>query len=189
MALVCVPAAFGQAITGFTGGNQFDSYYGSAAGDVVGYQFTVSEQMQVTDLGIWNMDTFGVGGIDNPHEVGIWDGSQNLLGSVVVDNTGTVVGDWIYESITPIILDTGETYTIGALYLSGDDDRYISGASSATTAAEITWLASVYPTAGELGFVFPGLTSTSIGRFGPNFIFDELALEHTTWGSIKATMQ
>ncbi|MBN2588203.1 MAG: DUF4082 domain-containing protein [Candidatus Fermentibacteraceae bacterium] len=187
MLLVCAPVALGQAIIGFAGGSQYDSYYGSASGDVIGWRFTVNDDLYVTDLGVWNADQ--TGGIESPHQVGIWDGSQNLVTSATVDAGGTVVGDWIYASVAPTSLFTGQTYTIGALYFPGDSDYYISSASSMTAATEITWLSSVYPASSELGFVFPASTSTSIGRFGPNFLFGGYSLEQTTWGAIKATMQ
>ncbi|MCK5132199.1 MAG: DUF4082 domain-containing protein [Candidatus Sabulitectum sp.] len=183
--LVCAPFAFGQAITGFSGGNEYDSYYGDPAGDVIGWRFTVADDILITDLGVWNEDK--TGGIESPHEVGIWDASKALITSVTVDNTGTVVGDWIYASITPVVIATGETYTIGAIYFASDDDWYISGASSVTSDPDVTWLNSVYPLGGNLGFVFPENDSSpsSGGRFGPNFILTETSLDRTTWGSIK----
>jgi hypothetical protein len=187
LVLVCVPVAWGQAITGFSGGTEYDSYYGSASGDVIGWRFTVSQQIWVSDLGVWNADQ--TGGLESPHIVGIWDESQTLLDSVTVDNAGTVVGDWMYYTVTPFTLMPGETYTIGALYFSGDDDWYISGASSVASATEVTWLNSVYPAAAEMGFVFPTLDSaaSSGGRFGPNFIFTLTSLQHSTWGAIKTS--
>lgn len=185
--LVCAPVVWGQAIISFTGGTEYDSYYGSAAGDVVGWRFTVAQQTWVLDLGVWNADQ--TGGVDIPHAVGIWDESQVLLDSVMVGPTGTVVGDWIYESVTPlIVLMPGETYTIGVLYFSGDDDWYISSASSVTTDTNVTLVNAVYPASAELGFVYPALDSPPVGRFGPNLIFDLTALERTTWGAIKASL-
>ena len=119
--------------------------------------------------------------------MGVWDGSQTLLDSVTVDGSGSVVGGWIYASVTPFTVSPGETYTIGALYVTQDSDWYISSATSMTTDPGVTWIESVYPTAGELGFVYPELSSTSFGRFGPNFMFETLALQQSTWGEIKAT--
>lgn len=190
LVLACVPVAMGQAVTSFSGGAQYNSYYGGViAGDVIGWRFTVNQQIEVSDLGVWNNDTAGAGGMDTPHPVGIWDESQTLICSVTVDVTGTIVGDWIYGSITPLILNTGETYTIGVEYYSDDDDSYISSASSMSTDPDVTWVNAVYPLEGDLGFVFPVLDSaaSSLGRFGPNFLFSETALEQSTWGSIKAT--
>lgn len=169
---VCAPTVWGQAITGFSGGSEYDSYYGSLAGDVVGWRFSVTEPLTINSLGIWNGDQ--TGGLESAHMCGVWDGSQTLLGSVSVDNTGTVVGAWTYAAVTPFGVNAGETYTAGCLYVSGDDDWYISSASSMTTAAEINFLGAVYPLEGELGFVYPvnDSGSTSFGRFGPNFLFD-----------------
>lgn len=78
--LVCAPVAWRQAILGFAGGVEYDSYWGSSAGDVVGWRFTVTDQIEITDLGVWNDDK--TGGIESPHHVGIWYGSQTLVASV-----------------------------------------------------------------------------------------------------------
>ena len=167
--------AWAQAVTTFSGGTQYAIYYGSSTRDVVGYRFTVSSPLSVSDLGVWNADTDG---LTSAHQVGIWDSSQTLIASVTVDPaTGTPVGQWTYASITPVVLNPGETYTAGALYTATDNDSYISGASSVTTAPEVTWVQSVYPSAGDLGFVYPALDSTSGGRFGPNFLFTVVPVE------------
>lgn len=173
--LVGATGAWAQAVTGFTGGSEFSSYYGSVAGDVVGYRFTVNSPLQVSDLGVWNGDN--TGGMDSPHQVGIWDSTQVLLASVTVNPGGMVVGAWMYASITPIVLSPGETYTIGALYTPTDNDNYISSAASMTTDPDVTWTNSVYPSVEELGFVYPELDSSSFGRFGPNFLFTVVPVE------------
>jgi len=173
--LVGATGAWAQAVTGFTGGSEFSSYYGSAAGDVVGYRFTVNSPLQVSDLGVWNGDN--TGGVDSPHEVGIWDSTQTLLASVTVNPGGMVVGAWMYATISPIVLSPGETYTIGALYTPTDNDNYISSATSMTTDPDVTWTNSAYPTEAELGFVYPALDSSSFGRFGPNFLFTVVPVE------------
>jgi hypothetical protein len=178
--VVGATGAWGQAVTGFSGGTQFNLYYGGSTGDVVGYRFTVSGALplEVSDLGVWNQDTAAGGpGLTSDHEVGIWDSAQALLTSVTVTPAGTVVGDWTYASVTPVTLNPGETYTIGALYTGTDNDSYISSASSMTTAPEITFLNSVYPAAGSLGFVYPTSDSTSFGRFGPNFLYAVVPVE------------
>ncbi len=176
--LVCVlglaSVASGQAVTGYSGGSQYGSYYGTDPGDVVGYRFTVSSPLEVSDLGIWNADSDG---LTAAHQVGIWDASQALLASASPAPGGTVVGSWTYAAITPITLSPGQTYTIGALYTATDGDSYLSGATSMTTAAEVAWVQSVYPASAGLGFVFPASNSTSYGRFGPNFLFTVVPVE------------
>jgi hypothetical protein len=142
---------------------------------VVGYRFQVSDLLEIDQLDIWNGDPDGV---TSAHQVGIWDGSQTLIASVTVDAGGTVIGDWTYAAITPVMLSPGQTYTAGALYVSGDGDNYVSGASSVITDPNVTFLNAVYPEAEELGFVFPALDSPgSIGRFGPNFTFTVVPVE------------
>jgi len=169
--------ASGQAITGFTGGSQFDVYHTGSTGDVIGWRFTVSSPLEVSDLGVWNADTQATAGLTTTHQVGIWDSGQNLLASATPGPGGTIVGDWTYASITPITLMPGETYTIGAMYAAGDGDSYISSASSATTDPDVTWLNSVYPASGSLGFVYPATDTSSFGRFGPNFLFTVVPVE------------
>jgi hypothetical protein len=158
-------------IMDFSGGTAFDSYYGSLEGDVIGWTFEVNENIIVTDLGMWIDD----GGMQSIHEVGIWDINGNLLVDTVVDpNTAFEFNGFNYQEITPYALSAGEQYVIGGMVRSGDDDSYISGASTADVAPEITWLNSRFPLEGELGFVFPEETSASIGRFGPNFLLSDI---------------
>ncbi|HSN56719.1 MAG TPA: hypothetical protein VLT32_18760, partial [Candidatus Sulfomarinibacteraceae bacterium] len=117
-------------------------------------------------------------GLTSTHQVGIWDQAQALVASVTVDPaTGTAIGQWTYGAITPVTLTPGQTYTAGALYTGTDNDNYISGASSLTTDPNVTWVQSVYPAAGSLGFAYPASNSTSNGRFGPNFTFTVVPVE------------
>jgi hypothetical protein len=99
--VIAVPPVFqfrsGRRITGFSGGTQYDSYYGSAPGDVVGFRFTVSQSVQVTVP--WHLERRSDRRHRIPPQIGIWDASEVLLASVTVDATGTVVGAWIYEGI------------------------------------------------------------------------------------------
>jgi hypothetical protein len=173
--LAVAPVAMGQAVTGFTGGSQYPLYYGGSTGDVVGFRFTVATSVQVSDLGVWNQDSSG--GLSASHQVGIWDASQALIASATVTTSGTVNGAWTYASITPVVLNPGQTYTIGALYIGTDNDNYVSGASSMTTATGVTFVQSVYPASGSLGFAYPAANSTSFGRFGPNFLFSVVPVE------------
>ncbi|MBI4916480.1 MAG: DUF4082 domain-containing protein [Acidobacteria bacterium] len=178
VAVVAAPCAMGQAVTGYAGGFEYPAYYGTLPGDVVGYRFTVANSVQVSDLGVWNQDTStGGAGLSASHQVGIWDGSQTLIASTTVTTSGTVNGSWTYASITPVVLNPGQTYTIGALYPGNDNDSYLSGCSTLTMAAGVTFVQSVYPASEGLGFVFPAGNSTSSGRLGPNFLFSVVPVE------------
>ena len=110
---------------------------------------------------------------------GIWDDTQTLLADATVGPSSPVVSGFRYQTITPIVLMPGTTYTIGAVYTSTDDDAYISGASGLTTATEVVWMNAVYPSGGSLGFAYPTMDSaaSSQGRFGPNFLFTVVPVE------------
>lgn len=179
--------AMGQAVTGYSGGSEYNLYYGGSTGDAIGYRFSVTEAMTATSLGVWNVDQGGM--MDSPHDVGLWDDSQTLIASVNVTTSGTVIGDWIYAEITPVALNPGTTYTIAVVYYDGDNDYYLSGASTLTTDPKVTWINAVYPTAASLGLTYPAMDSSasSLGRLGPNFIIGPVSLQRSTWGSIKAT--
>jgi hypothetical protein len=169
-------AASAQAVVGFSGGSQFAIYHAASTGDVVGWSFDVNTAIILTDLGVWNQDTLGATvGLQSSHQVGIWDAAGTLLTSGVVNPGDTAVGNWTYTDVADITLNVGSRYTIGAMYSATDDDGYISGPSSLTLASEINpTISGVFPTAGSLGFVFPGSTSANNGRFGPNFLFREV---------------
>jgi len=174
--VLAAQTASAQAIQSWTGGAEYPSYYSSVAGDVVGYRFEVTFSVSVDSLGVWNGDSTGAG-VDSDHQVGIWDSTMTLIASTTVTPTSTVLGEFRYEAITPVALSTGMVYTIGSLYTPTDNDNYISSASDVVTASGVTWINAVYPSAAELGFVFPANDSAtgSKGRFGPNFTFSPLA--------------
>lgn len=179
LACVAIAGAAGlanaQAITGFTGGSQFNIYYGASTGDVIGWRFTVNTDIFVTDLGVWNGDTqLGFEGLTSDHMVGIWNSDT---GSLLISGTagpgGTAVGAFTYTSVADTVLSTGGNYVIGAMYTATDGDSYISSASTLTTDPAVNFGGAMFPDAGDLGFVLPGQQSaaTSRGRLGPNFLF------------------
>lgn len=172
---VTAGAANAQAVTGFTGGSQFDIYYGGSTGDVVGWRFTLNDDVIVNGLGVWNGDTqLGLEGLTTSHMVGIWDlNTGSLLVSGLAGPGGTVVGQWTYATVADTILSATGNYVIGAMYAAGDGDGYVSSASSVSMAAGVNFGGGVFPTVGDLGFTMPGSWSggASNGRFGPNFLF------------------
>jgi len=164
-----VALAQGPAVLNWTGGTEYESYYGSGS-DVIGWDFIPTQTIYATHLGYYTDPNHA--GLEAPHQVGIWDTqTQALLATATIDRNDPVTGLFHYKPISSLMLQAGKTYTIGGLDASGDNDWYVSGASTLSMAPEVTWVASRYPSAGGLGFVFPALTSTGKGRFGPNFLF------------------
>jgi hypothetical protein len=163
--------ADGPAVRDFSGGTEYESYYGSTVyGDVVGWDFTPQKAIVVTHLGYYTDPNHG--GLEQPKDVGIWDtATQALLLKDTVSNADPITGKFHYHPVKHLALTMGTTYTIGGLDFSGDNDWYVSGASSVTWDPDITFVQNRYPDTGELGFVFPTKGTTTLGRFGPDFMF------------------
>jgi hypothetical protein len=95
--------------------NNFETY---------GYDFTVSDSISVTGLGVFESFTRGLG---TSHPVGLWDSSGNLLASTTVGNTDTIVastdtlGQWREVDIAPLLLGAGQYYA-GVYYDQGSED-------------------------------------------------------------------
>lgn len=172
-ALIALAGSAGaQAITSVVGGAAFDIYHGLSTGDAIGYRFTVNSNITVTNVGMLNSAATD-GTINSSHAWGIWDSTQTLLSSGVIDpGNGFQQGDFFYDNnASGANLAPGETYTIAVLYASGDLDSYISSPTSVGTAPEVNLLNGVFPIAGDLGLSFPTEDSANLGRFGPNFNF------------------
>ena len=164
--------ALGPAVTSFTGGSRFTSFFGSqqSTPDVVGFRFTANTDFNVVRLGVWNDNDLN--GLEEDHEVGLWRQSDGvLLAQATVGPTGILIGDFRYTAISAVTLNSGTDYIIGATYWTGGLDGYISSPTSATYDADITHVGAMHPAGVDMGFVMPvNLTTTNRGRFGPNFI-------------------
>jgi Domain of unknown function (DUF4082) len=80
----------------------------------LGFEFTVSQSVSVTALGVYDADI--VHGLANPAQVGIWDVNGNLLASTTVPagTGGTLIDNFLYSSIAPLSLTAGVDYVVGA---------------------------------------------------------------------------
>jgi len=173
LAVVCAVApmsAFaGPVVTGYTGGSRNSAYYIGST-DVIGYRFTADSDLAVTKLGVLLDPLDGV--LDSSHQVGLWrDSDQALLDSVVVTSSDQLIDGFLYTDLaSQVNLTAGATYTLGAMYASGDGDSYVSTPATLTTSG-ISSTMGVYPTDVDLGFTYPGFTdSSNLGRLGPNAI-------------------
>jgi hypothetical protein len=133
----------------------------------LGYAFTLSSPVFVTQLGLWDQ---GNNGLNTSHVVTIWSSTGTLEAQVMIPSgTGTTLTDGFrYVSIASVLLPAG-SYTIGGFY-SINSDISAHSASAITTASGVTYDGS----RSGLGFAFPP-GDFGIGRpnswFGPNFQF------------------
>jgi hypothetical protein len=110
-----------------------ESVYGGAGNEglTLGTEFTVGAQaLQVISLGAYDENQDGMA---LAMDVGLWEaGSQTLIASTTIPagSGGTLLGDWRFVAITPVMLAANTTYRIGALFLTGADGNPYGGSAN-----------------------------------------------------------
>jgi hypothetical protein len=141
----------------------------------LGSQFTASSAISVDRLGLFDDSQDGL--VDS-YQIGIWDSSGNLVASGTVGSgtSGTLINQFRYVSIAPVVLAAG-TYQIGALYLDGNDPLVgtdFSGPTNFSTAVGITFDNSEFASGSSLTNPTSSVGGTQY--FGPNFTFNSAAV-------------
>jgi len=149
-----------------------------------GWTFQTTNFISVTDLGCFDyLFASNPGGI----EVGLWDQGGTLLASNTVTSGSTLVGqtgyESRYESITPVMLDPGTVYHLGAFYPSNTFSLNISvpligGSFVSSPQIQVRGSAS-----SGSGFAFPAEEGGANGALylGPNFRYQVGVPEPSTW--------
>jgi hypothetical protein len=163
LALTALPASAVSIAASITGGSS--SY--SSFDRTFGWSFTLNSDVQVTELGIW--DLFG-NGLTESHQVTIWTstGTQVIQGTVASGTGGTLLDGFRYSSLVSPTLLTAGSYVIGSFHRSLIDE--VAFGVSISTAPEVTYTGSRvalpgFPAGDDLGF--------ANSYFGPNFRFTE----------------
>lgn len=141
---------------------------GGNAGDfVTGYQFQVTAPQVVSALGYY--DHLG-DGLAESHDVGLYTDAGTLLASVTVSNANALVGNFRYQSITPLLLSVGTYRVAGA----GSVDLFVFNAPGLTSAPGISYLTPASSSGATLQFpLFLG--GATDGFFGGNLLVDPVA--------------
>jgi hypothetical protein len=152
---------------------------GSVAG-TVGFEFTVSSPEEVTALGVFTGDAYGL--CCGPAQVGIWDtATAGLLVAANVPDLSAAMLDGLfaYIGITPLLLEPGTTYLIGA---SVPDENFTSifiPSTGNSFAPGVMFIEGLY--SGNEGLVLPSFVNEEgTASFGPNFLFTPVP-EPSTW--------
>ena len=90
-------------------------------GLVVGWSFQVSEELELTALGLFDD---GGDGFQNPHDIGLWTifGVPVATAFAGFGASGVLDGEFRYFATAPALLVPGQTYFVGADYLSQTED-------------------------------------------------------------------
>jgi len=136
-----------------------------------GWEFTVSQDIQVVALGIFDFedDPIYAPGLLYPHEIGMWHGGDLIYSATIPSGTDTLlVDDFRYAEIDPFWLDAGETYVIGNT-MPGDPFVGNDSESIITMPPFMTYERTMI-SVDDSGFALPTLEVDSFYRLGPNFL-------------------
>lgn len=106
----------------------------------IGWQFNVLSPTLVDGLGWFDQ---GLDGLQQQHEVGIWNSAGTLLASAIIQAGTTDPLDGVFRTvaITPLVLSPG-AYTVGGLYFArGDQADY---GVVPTTKPNVSFVGGVY---------------------------------------------
>ena len=151
----------------------------TTGGVIISYGFTISgSEMIVSDLGLWDEFQDGFG---SNYEVGLYNAAGNLLASVIMPagTTSELFGEFRYEPIEPIVLETGVEYVLVAFYPEFTNDTYLRDSlsnvnSSGNLADGITVTGGdVCPIENSLDFLAPDGDNV---RIGPNLRCPQVAI-------------
>jgi hypothetical protein len=173
--LIAVLLAAALTGCGTSGFNVSGGSWMKARDSTLGYAFTVSSPIRVTDLGLYDL---GNDGLVNPHAVAIWTstGTQLVQTTIPAGTPGKLIDGYRYLPITPFILAPG-TYTIGAYSPDVNSDAFLT-VPPISSAYEVSYVGLRSEIEG--GFRFPSRDEDenvseylhqSGGYFGPNFWF------------------
>ena len=141
------------------------SYTIPGSNRTLGWEFTVTDDLAVVGLGIFDLDDDG---LYLSHEVGIWHSGELILSATVPSGTeGVLIDQFRYVETGPFWLSAGETYVIGATSLG---DPYVgnNGSDRITTIPSITYQRTLITESGA-GFTLP-TSERDFYLFGPNFL-------------------
>lgn len=132
----------------------------------LGWAFTVTAPIKVTDLGYYDR---GQDGLVGSHAVGLWTSAGTLLASATVNNGSPLDGDFRYTDIADIILAPG-TYVVGGVNDSADG--YVA-VNSFTTVAGVTYNQARFSPGGALTMPTNVDNTGVAGIFGGSFRVDD----------------
>jgi hypothetical protein len=169
LALMLGAASQANTIAVIPGGGGFENhaYNGNVT---LGWQFTLSSTVTVTDLGYFDA---GNDGLFDSHSVGIFNSIGVLLVSATVPSGtgGTLLDGFRFTPAAPTILGPG-SYTIGGYANSTSLDDFLFGTSGAATISGLTLGSAVQSSFGPTSLTFPNGVNgfATQGYFGPNFM-------------------
>jgi hypothetical protein len=167
LGVTCASLAQGtsEAILGYS-----DSISSFGIDATAGWTFRATTPVNVTELGCFSQ-VF----IDNPSvtsiQVGLWNNGGSLLASNSITLSSVLTDQTRYESITPVLLNPGETFHIGIYSPGGGLGLAVAGAAAGGTISNSAAIQLRGTALAGSGFAFPAEQPGPDGSIyvGPNF--------------------
>ena len=140
-------------------------YSGGGTDRTRGWEFTVTEDLSIAGLGIFDLDDDG---LYLSHEIGMWhDGDLVYSTTIPAGTEGVLIDQFRYIETDPFQLTAGETYVIGNTTV-GDPFVGNDNLVRITTLPSITFERTLISPSGS-GFSLP-TSEQEFYLFGPNFL-------------------
>lgn len=92
-------------------------YDESATGYIwVAWKFSLSQDIKVTSLGLYDTGVNLSSPLVGTYAASLWTADGTELAFVAIASTDTLVGDFRYAAIDPLVLDAGSSYWVGIRY-------------------------------------------------------------------------
>jgi hypothetical protein len=173
LAATCTAYAQGdsEAIQGYT-----NSASANVNGITAGWTFQPNIALIVTNLGCF-AKVFDDNGAVTAIQVGLWAPNGSLLASNSITPGSLLFDQSRYESITPVLLDPGQTYHAGIFYVGGNLGLDVASSTLGGVVFASPDIRSLTVASSSGGFSSPQpQPGTPIGGYlGPNFRYQTAA--------------
>lgn len=138
----------------------------------LGWSFTVNQNITLDALGVYDSDQDGLG---QSHDVGVFDAGGTLLAATTVASgtSGTLIDKYRFQSIAGLTLTTGNTYSIGAVWLDGTDGMLFDN-GGISFSPDVNYVDSNFAAGSTLQN--PAFNGGGGGYYGPNFTYTTAAV-------------
>ncbi len=136
-----------------------------------GWEFTLNEDIQVTELGVFDANGDGMAA---PHDIGLWSISNEVLLVTTSFLAGTVHpldGDYRYIPIAPLNLTSGVTYAIAVQGFLPSNDAFPNSPTEITPAPQLSFGGRRLAIGANPALIFPNITGGSPENMAVNFKF------------------
>ena len=147
-----------------------------------GWSFTTTAPLTINSLGFFDSSEDG---LISSHDIGLWNSTETLLGSATVPfgTSATLENGFRWVPVSPISLDAGQTYVVGAVMGGTDDDTVLkmTEADDLEFDQAISFVEGLYAVGGTLIYPWNDSISTDTTYLSANFKGNVVPIPSALW--------